>query len=610
MPGTWIAMPSICSSRRTVAYRTCTAWADRGSNQCRQWADQGSNQCQRWADQGSNQCRQWADEGSKHCCDWAPCSWFCQAFYWVAKWVCLGWYWVANWVCQAWYWVAKWVCLAWFWVARWVCLAFVWFYYTFCFIFGTSGGPAFLLTDGSILLNECASGYGTRRWWKLSPDAAGNYAAGMWLRAADSINARKYFASAVLADGRLVLAGGEYSDTSGSNQQDESPKCEIYDPVANTWTQIATPGNLAQVGDAPCCMLPDGRLLIGDINSTKTFTLNPQNLQWTAAGAGGAKNMVPSEESWVLMADGTVVTPECLNPPNAEKYDTASDKWVSAGVLAVNIVEAASAEIGPQILLTDGRAFFVGSSGGTTALYTSGATPTQQGSWSAGPAIPARNRQAQGSKDGPAALEPGGKVLFPVAPVDGKKNNYLSPCSFYEFDGTNLARVNDPPNANCPTYVGRLLVLASGDIFWTREDDSGMYLYQSTDAPSNAWRPVVTNAPASLVPGTTVNISGRQFNGLSQAVGYGDDYAAATNYPIVRVRNRQSGRIRYCRTSNHTIATPSTKPSMGVATGGAIITTQVAIPGDIELGASDLFVVANGIPSEGFEVVVRRRGDG
>jgi ribosomal protein L30E len=37
---------------------------------------------------------------------------------------------------------------------------------------------------------------------------------------------------------------------------------------------------------------------------------------------------------------------------------------------------------------------------------------------------------------------------------------------------------------------------------------------------------------------------------------------------------------------------------MGVATGNAIISTQVAIPGDIELGESELVVVANGIPSE------------
>jgi hypothetical protein len=612
MPGTWIAMPTICSSRRAVAYLACNSWADEGSNQCTQWADQGSNQCSQWSDQGQNQCAQWADQGHNQCCTWWPCSWLCSAFYWVAKWVCIAFYWVAKWVCLAWYWVAKWVCLAWFWVARWVCVSFVWIFYLFCM--DGNGGPAFLLTDGSILLNECASGYGTRRWWKLSPDSAGNYTGGTWLRVADSLNARKYFASAVLADGRLVVAGGEYSDTSGSNTQDESPKCEIYDPVANAWTQIATPGNLTQVGDAACCMLADGRLLIADINSTKTFTLDPATLQWSTAAANGAKAMNPQEESWVLMADGTVVTPQCANPPNAEKYDPASDRWVTAGALAANIVENASSEIGPGVLLPNGRAFFVGSNAGNTALYTSGNPATSVGAWTAGPAIPAtqgRNPQSQGSKDGPGALEPGGMVLFPVAPLDGQRNNYNSPCSFFECDGTTITRVSDPPNSDCPTYVGRLLVLPSGDILWAREDDAGIYLFQSTDAPQGAWRPVVTAAPGVLTPGTTVNVSGRQFNGLSSATAYGDDHTAATNYPIVRIRNRQSGRIRYCRTANHSIATQNgTQPSMGVATLNTIVTTRVAIPGDIELGAADLFVVANGIPSEPFAVTVVAPGRG
>jgi hypothetical protein len=49
---------------------------------------------------------------------------------------------------------------------------------------------------------------------------------------------------------------------------------------------------------------------------------------------------------------------------------------------------------------------------------------------------------------------------------------------------------------------------------------------------------------------------------------------------------------------------------MGVATGTAIVTTQVALPSDLEGGSSELFVVANGISSLPFQVVVRSRRDG
>jgi hypothetical protein len=43
---------------------------------------------------------------------------------------------------------------------------------------------------------------------------------------------------------------------------------------------------------------------------------------------------------------------------------------------------------------------------------------------------------------------------------------------------------------------------------------------------------------------------------------------------------------------------------MGVATGTAVVTTNVVIPQDIEVGDSSLFVVANGIPSQPFDVNV------
>ena len=610
MPGTWTKVASICASRRTVAYAHCDSWADEGSARCDAWADEGSSQCSNWADKGSNQCSSWADEGSKKCCDWAPCSWFCDAFYWVAKWVCKGWYWVANWVCQAWYWVAKWVCKAWYWVAKWVCKLWTWIFYIFCS--DANGGPMFLLTDGSVLMNECSGGYGSRRWWRLTPDSTGSYVNGTWTRMADSNTGRKYFASAVLADGRLLVCGGEYSDSSGSNSQDDTAASEIYDPVANSWTVVSPPAGVTQIGDSPCCMLPDGRFLLGSFNGTSTFLRDPATGNWTAAGANGTKGASGSEETWVLMADGTVVVPQCSNAPNAEMYVVSNDQWKADGTLAANIVEASSIETGPGLLLPDGRAFFVGSTG-NTALYSPGATDTTVGTWTAGPQIPqsGRQKQNQGSKDGPAALLPSGTIVFPVAPVDGIKANYNSPSSFFEFDGTNLNRVSDPPNANCPTYVGRMLVIPTGQVLWVREDDNSFYAYTETGQPQDSYRPVITTSPGTVNPGSTITVSGTQFNGLSQAVSYGDDYTAATNYPLVRIRNRQSGTVRYCRTANHSApAGAGTAPAMGVSTGALVVTTEATIPGDIELGESDLIVVANGIPSDPVAVNVQPEGRG
>jgi hypothetical protein len=307
------------------------------------------------------------------------------------------------------------------------------------------------------------------------------------------------------------------------------------------------------------------------------------------------------------MPNGTVVVPQCSNSPNAEMYIVSKDQWTGDGTLKASIVEAASIETGPGLLLTDGRAFFVGATA-KTALYQPGATDTAIGTWSAGPEIPRNGKQNEGSKDGPAALLPSGTVLFPVAPVDGVKGNYNAPSSLVEFDGTNINRTADPPNANCPTYVGRLLLLPTGQVMWVREDDNSFYVYTETGQPQDSFRPVIENPPATVVRGSTDSLSGTQFNGLSQAVSYGDDYAAATNYPLVRITNTETGTVRYCRTANHTTA--SSEPSMGVATAAAVISTEVTIPTDLDLGASELVVVANGIPSVPASVsVVEQRKD-
>jgi Kelch motif len=579
MAGTWVSLPDLCTDGFAHAHQECLDWADQGS-----WA------CTQWADEGANECSEWADEGHKNCCDWWPCSWACDAWYWVAKWVCKAWYWVAKWVCLAAIWVANWACTFWTWVISWFCLS------------KANGGALFLLTDGTVLMNECGYAYGTRRWWKLTPDSNGSYAAGSWSRVADSKVARLYFASAVLADGRLLVCGGEYSDATGGQTGDDTARSEIYDPVADTWTDVAPPAGWTMIGDASCALLPDGRFLMGNTLDKLTSIFDPVAGTWSAdiSKSNGSK-----EESWVLMPDNTVIAPSCVGHPASGKFIVTTETWQAEGNLAADIVENASKEVGPGFLLPDGRAFFVGATG-STALYTMAQPNTSQGTWTAGPGIPPAGTQTLGSKDGPGCVMVNGHVLFPAAPVNGKRDDYLSPCTFFEFDGTNIVSSTDAPNSDCVTYQGRLLMLPTGEIMWARNNDTAFYAFQSRDQPQDQWRPVITNCPSQVQPGSTIMISGLQFNGLSQTVGYGDDYSAATNYPLVRIRNKATGHVRYCRTSNHTTidGNGAAVTSMGVATGAAVITTTVDVPSDVQAGDSELFVVANGIPSSPFDVVV------
>ena len=89
---------------------------------------------------------------------------------------------------------------------------------------------------------------------------------------------------------------------------------------------------------------------------------------------------------------------------------------------------------------------------------------------------------------------------------------------------------------------------------------------------------------------------GTQLNGLSQSAMYGDDAQMATNYPLIRITNTQTGHVFYCKTRNFS--------TMGVATGASPVSTYFEVPATIETGASELAVVANGIPSSPVNVTV------
>ena len=105
------------------------------------------------------------------------------------------------------------------------------------------------------------------------------------------------------------------------------------------------------------------------------------------------------------------------------------------------------------------------------------------------------------------------------------------------------------------------------------------------------WRPTITRFLFShnVNPGGTYQIFGTQFNGLSQANAFGDEFQVATNFPLVRITNTATGDVTYTRTYNFS--------TMGVATGSAIVSTWFDVPTDPETGDSTLEVVANGIPS-------------
>ena len=136
----------------------------------------------------------------------------------------------------------------------------------------------------------------------------------------------------MLADGRVLIEGGEYNDPDGPFPL--TNKGAIYDPVADTWTQVAPPPGWDFIGDSASSVMPNGKFVLGRKLDMRVAELDPATMTWTELGSTGKADF-NAEEGWTLLPDGSILTVDVLNTPNTERYlytDAAgAGQWVSLG---------------------------------------------------------------------------------------------------------------------------------------------------------------------------------------------------------------------------------------------------------------------------------------
>ena len=420
------------------------------------------------------------------------------------------------------------------------------------------------------------------------------------------------------------------------------------DPNSSDWDFI---------GDSPWTLLANGHVLLGEKFTKAVAELDPKTLKWTNVSSF-AKDDVNAEEGYTLLPDGTVLTVNMTDFKFAQRFipnaDPTKTRWADAGETpeklpatdsnsAKNIiydngqrVYHPPGEIGAAILRPDGTVFVSGAACDVpgpptdpsacviyqpqahTAVYD-----TKTGKWTAGPEIPTH----EGAGDTWASLLPDGNVFMQTNPPGTNQDRLkranaryksirehtlrplaatrpLAPAATpqpscppgfplykaYEFNGASLIHEGVADFCGQPD----LLLLPTGEVMM-----NGQVNYKSTGTFMNPWRPTITSFLFQhfVTPGGTYQIFGTQFNGLSQANAFGDEFQVSTNFPLVRITNNKTGDVSYATT--HDFST------MGVATGSKIVSTFFDVPTDLEIGDSTLEVVANGIASQAIPVTIR-----
>ncbi len=301
-----------------------------------------------------------------------------------------------------------------------------------------------------------------------------------------------------------------------------------------------------------------------------------------------------------------------------ELYDPTRDQWACGGShVPGQLYQTDTGEIGAAVMTYNGSVIQFGAN---VLMPSTGLYNVAADTWTWGPTPPGNLSQT----DGPATLEPNGNVLALMSPW---QTNLLSSqhsptilgpgaCQAVEYiPATGLGAgviqtVAQQPRMCSLDYSeipGHLLLLPSGQIMLTYTSNTAEIFTPLRQEPWPKVAPQVSwiSDNSSLIGGKTYSLIGYQLNGLSQANMFGDDYQAATNYPLITLQDTMDpSHLVFATTSNDFDPSdlPSSRPN-SIAP-NHITGTHFTVPSGFCSGNYNLTVITNGISSNPVPVSV------
>jgi N-acetylneuraminic acid mutarotase len=425
-------------------------------------------------------------------------------------------------------------------------------------------------------------------------DPTVNPSTGTWTFTGSMQNARRSLTATLLPNGKVLVTGGENGSGSAYTI------CELYDPLTGVWSNTGSL-NFSRFHHA-ATLLANGKVLVtgggNDFLSTTPELYDPATGLWTTNGT------VPSflsAHTATWLRNGQVLIVGFIGSTNpARLYNPISDTWTPTGPM-----------ITPRtwhkaVSLVDGKVLIVGGQSGSTNVLNAEIYDPILNQWKA-----AGTTREYSYSYTAAALLPSGKVLVagvasnssPVAEIFDPStgvwnitgtphtNHFLTSLTMLPGGKALLAagsvapEIYDPatgkwtttPAMNENRYDDRVVLLPNGTVL----EIGGAYnssiataeIYDPGLFAANSPRPQITASTPTLNLGAPLTVTGTGFRGLSEA--NGSCWDSATDYPLVQLRNLESGQTTYLLTSNWSTNSFTSLPVWNFPPGQALATVFV-----------------------------------
>lgn len=354
---------------------------------------------------------------------------------------------------------------------------------------GHNDAAVALLADGRVLI---AGGQSAGNPAVIATAELYDPATGTWSLTGAMTTPRGFASAIALANGKVLVAGGYTPGASAS--------AELYDPSTGTWSHT---GSMTTARAAyTATLLPSGKVLVaGGATASGEPTasaevFDPVSGTWSPAGAMSAPRYWASA---VGLADGRVLVVGGFGSggyrlSSADVYDPATGAWRSAGTMNAPRVPASAT------LLPSGRVLVAGGQLGDGTLLSSAELydPSAR-TWTATGAM------NEGRGGHAATLLPSGDVLVAGGSYSGSTELYHPSTGTWSTTGslaTPRALYGGSGSSVAPLLPSGAVLVAGGMTF-SGDPLGSAELYEPVGAPSDTTAPVLTPPQPPVVAEAT-----------------------------------------------------------------------------------------------------------